>query len=54
MKEFISISSVADSVMSLSKLLELPIENVWKQYTHSIVKECFSFEEVKMYIEKNN
>mgnify|MGYP000930260036 FL=1 len=46
------IGNIADALISVSSMFNCTLEEAWERYTHPIITEKFSFEEVKKYIDK--
>ena len=46
------ISKVADAVVMQTSLFQCSIDEAWDRYTHDLIKNQFTLEEVKAYINR--
>lgn len=48
----IELSDVANALVSQSSMFQCSLKEAWEKYTHPIITDLFSYEEVKMYIDE--
>ena len=49
----ITAERAADGVKDMSKLMNCDYETVWIKYTHQLIKDLFSWEDIKEYLKDN-